>query len=269
MKTVLIDKDDLITGFGTPGMNPVETMKKVKIKLDNTQEKADLLHHKQQIIAFANSAKQERIISHNDLVKGKKADAEKHHKNFLDYETKIQDTMKLMKPVLKEMAKNERSFIFSEAIYFEPKAGETIITSDDFIILNTKYNKLAKFKRLDKDGKEVSDYRGWKGFKKVSDKWVVKDITKLSETPGDGKLLKDMTEAEISELKIDLESARVSKLSNTAKQTEKDNTITSLANQAALKRSALEIQGESAADALTQATTWYDAEVVKVEAKYT
>jgi hypothetical protein len=65
-----------------------------------------------------------------------------------------------------------------------------------------------------------------------------------------------------------IESERIKAMTATDRAKEKTAVLEGLMGQSVAMRSGLEIKGTKSTDALTQATAWYNAEAVKVEAKY-
>jgi len=265
---LLLDKDNLIIGVTIAAMAGKETNKKVKVKLQITKEMGELNNHKKQMEIYANSSKQERKSAQINLMRKRTAEAEKNHKNFLEYENKIQETMALMMPLLLKIEKMRKDLTFSEAVYFEQKEGEKLISPEEATEIRGLLADLGENKRLKEDKTEIDDYRGWKGYEKINDVWTEKEITDINDVPGSGKLASELTPGESDEVKDQLQLNRINALSSAEKDIEKASIIENLSMQAAQKRSAMEIQGKTSAKSLTDSKAWYDAEAAKVEAKY-
>jgi hypothetical protein len=91
----------------------------------------------------------------------------------------------------------------------------------------------------------------------------------LGEKPAVGfTVYSDLADTQKTEVMAWIESERIKALTTSDKAKEKTAALEGLMAQSVAMRSRLEIKGTKSTDALTQATAWYNAEVVKVEAKY-
>lgn len=116
----------------------------------------------------------------------------------------------------------------------------------------------------------IDDYRGNQYFYNDG-QWVASEvITQLGVTKS--TVVPDEYEAEAIESK-DLtdeqrEEIRLQGLTGDQKTTEKESAIQSALSQAAQMKTELEIQGSTAAKALTDSKAWYNEQVALIEAKY-
>lgn len=78
----------------------------------------------------------------------------------------------------------------------------------------------------------------------------------------------DLADADRQEIATQDEADRIAGLNGGEKNDELAAVKDSLAAQAAIMRSKLEIQGSTAAKALKDSKEWYDAEASKADAKY-
>lgn len=267
--TIILDKDNLIIGFGTPSMDPIETQKvvktlvlkdtgflEIKVLYDNLKEESE------------KSIEKMREVQ-NSLRLNKKTDAENSHKDFLEHQAEIEKIMKTLKPLLSNLDSTKKQLIREHAVYMTPKKGEEIIKDEATVTeLKNKFKALVNGKRLKKNGSEVVDYRGYKGYEKKGGAWELVEIKAIGDGIGASKKFDKFTNNEQTEIMVDIEKKRVSKLNAAEKLAEKTAAIAHALSAAAIMRSELEIQGVSEEDALAQSTAWYDAEVLNINAKY-
>ena len=149
----------------------------------------------------------------------------------------------------------------SDAVYFEPRAGEVAMDVSEVNGLIEDMQGRADGTFITLDGATVRDNRGAVYFRRVSGKWQRTHIVKLGDTvPGDA--VTEPTESEWDEIEKD----RVSALPADVKVKEKDKAMTVAMASAAGMRSELEIQADP--DALTKSQDWYRAEVARIEGLY-
>lgn len=167
-----------------------------------------------------------------------------------------------LKPLAQPLMAKRKELFMANSVYFQPKEGETIITSDEATAIETAMISATENNcYVDINLKEICDNRGKTAWSKSGGTWSSRSITKLGDEIKSGEI------TEINdEIIAQLESERISKLSAKEKEAEKTAAINSLGSQAAFMRSTLEIQGDS--KALEKSKEWYNAEVEKINLKY-
>jgi hypothetical protein len=168
--------------------------------------------------------------------------------------------------------KNKLKLIKKQAIYFQPKNGE-------YIISDQEQDKLRKIKVPDNhkmrainilkekvDTELIPDYSDCSVWKYVNNNWEEIKLNIGEDLQSNTYLTKYLTEEQKNEIAEQKEVEQIRGLSKEERTIEVNKIIENLSYNAAIKRSAFEIQGES--NALQLATEWYDEEVQKVNELY-
>ena len=193
------------------------------------------------------------------------------------YNAEYQATLESIKAIEKELAPlavamnaKIKELMNSEAVYFTPPAGETVITDEEAETITTALQSAATAgKLLADDMSQVSDYRGAVVWSDASGTWSSRTITKLGDEPGTEEILSSaLTTDQQTEISEQAETARVKALTATEKADELASALAALATEAANKKASLEITGTSTAAALKEAQAWYNEQAAIIEAKY-
>lgn len=166
------------------------------------------------------------------------------------------------------LKKRRLALIKDNAVYFEPSKNDVILTDKQVTDFKAKLVKLGKKQFLTLEGYIIDDHRNRITYFKNTDKtWTVKKIMVLGDKIDSLAVFsEDLTDSQRQEVGEYQETVRISGLSVSDKALEVESMRDSLAGQAAMMRSKLEIQEDP--DALTKAKDWYNAEVLKMEDKY-
>jgi hypothetical protein len=265
MKTILfkeIDGYEILTGFGNPAVDPIETRKAAGLVLETTEE------YKQLAALRARNAEvqEQRRMAMTDLKKekdpAKRRDAENRYKDAMMLAEQLESQAAELAP---RFAEKERTCLRDNAVYFEPRPGERIVEDAEVGRLTVAVDAAGPGYLVDTAGTAVPDFRGKVFWLKTADGWTRQDVNTIGIEPV-GKPYEDLNDSERLEVQEQLESERVAGLKAEEKNAEKAAAVDAAASQAALMRSKLEIQGD--AKALDKAREWYDAEVVRIEALY-
>ena len=162
---------------------------------------------------------------------------------------------------------NRRELFKQFAIYLNTP-NEIFITDKE---AETIIHKMKTIKNedilLDINLKEICDNRGKIVWRKISGKWMKRDISILGDDLKAGEILQNnLSESESLEITEQLESERISKLSQSEKEIEKQSMMDSIANQAVTMKLKLEIQNDL--KALEKSKEWYNSEIEKINIKY-
>lgn len=283
MKTIItqtINGHEIIKGFSDPVIEPIETLKKVTSLLSQS---AEILAAKNKIKEV--EARNKNINQTMKIIKGlyfvkdnpKSSDVDvknaaakiiiEKDKLEVEYDKRI-SLMAELKELQKNVATKRKEIFKSNVIYFDTKPSEKIIEDSEYLELFENFDNCPDNYLLKRNGVEIVDLRGVKYY--INDgAWIEKLIEKIGvELESSGKLFEDLTDEEKKEIADEIEVKRVLSLSAADKMLEKESIIELLAVQGATMRSKLEIQGSTAATALKNSKTWYDSEVLKIEAKY-
>lgn len=253
-----IDGHNVITGFDRATVDPVETAKVVNEAIKDTPEYQAVEAKKAE---YADAVRELSAIQkkYKKGVKTSREDQEKWN-HALGTMSVRQDELK---PLAQDLADRIIALRRSDAVYFEPRAGEVIRTMDEVSALAEKIKTRKAGRVIALDGSEIEDNRGRVFFRKSSGKWGRGKIVRLGDIiPKDSVLAEDVTAIQSAEIERD----RVSGLSNTVKAGEKAEALNAALNAAADMRSRLEIQSDT--KALDKSRTAYDAEVARIEGLY-
>lgn len=236
MRTIItknINGYDIVTGIDRPVIDPIATMKKVQNDLNVLPE----------LTAFKDK-----------LIEWQKERQDSERKEILLAE---------LKQLKSELKQKRKEVIKNKAVYFEPKTGEEIIAKDDPII--KKFRELKKNKALTKEGDSIPDLRGKEYWIRKDGKWVAEKIESIAtELPELAKV--KLNKTELKEYADQQEVDRINALSAEDKMAEKESVLDGLLNQAAIKKSRLELK--EIPDALAKAKQWHENKKSEIELKY-
>ena len=164
--------------------------------------------------------------------------------------------------------KKRLALIKSDAVYFLPGKDDVILTDLQVTDFKAKLVKLGRKQFLTLDGDVINDNRNRTiYFKNTNETWNIKKIMVLGEAFDTLSVFsEDLTDSQRQEIAEYEESVRISGLDIIKKGEELEMMRDSLAGQAAVMRSKLEIQGDT--EALSKAQTWFNTELSALEDKY-
>lgn len=260
-----IDGYDIIIGIGEAQIDGVATIPIVNEALKLTNEYKSVEAKKQELSVLINMTAQAMKNARDSKTQSDKNKYVTEYQQNLEKQKLVEADLKLL---VSPLQIKQQELVLKHAVYFTPKEGESIITDDEAVKIETAMNEATvKNMWIDKDLKEICDYRAQTAWSKFNGKWQKREITKLGESLNvSEKLQKDLTEKDQVEISEQLESERIAKLSAAQKEIEKSNLISGLASRANAMRGELEIQGDAAA--LKKSQEWYKAEVEKVNLRY-
>ncbi len=172
----------------------------------------------------------------------------------------------------KEKSKVKRKILIKEnAIYFTPKKGEYIISDNDCNnLIETeieKYHKLSiKIVNNKVEIKTISDYSKYVIWKKTDNRWNQINVAINNNLPVGSIIDINLTEEQKNEIIEQTEIDRISVLSQSEKDIEKQKKIILLSYEAVNMRSVLEIQDDP--EPLQKSKAWYNEQVAIIETKY-
>lgn len=257
MQTVItkeIDGYTVIQGFDRPLID-LEATKKVVGPLMEKTDEVKAVKKKGEELSRVHTARADLVRVAREKYRNK--DTSGHAKAM--YEIELRDEqIKTLSGDMQELctARNikAREVFRANAVHFEPKAGEDVVTDEEADTLKAAFISMPKGTKLLRDGTTVEDKRGVKYVKAGK----VLTVSALGEKP-DGPLLEDVTPEEFEVMRLDA-------MTTDEKAAELQTVLDGLAGQAANMRAKLEIQGD--AEALTKAQAWYAEQVAAAEAKY-
>jgi hypothetical protein len=258
MKTVLtkkIDGYDIIIGFDRPLIDQEATKKAIKGPLTDSEE-AQKVKNKSDELSRINQAKIDLSRSARVAYNNGQMDKYSNIKKEFDIrERQLEEIGGELRVLLRNMDKKRNELFTEKAVYFEPKAGEDVVSDDEANTLQALFVGLEG-EVVTRAGEKIADHRG---ARYIKDGQVV-EIKALGVVP-DGPLYESVSPEELETMRLDAMMAE-------AKVVEADNIKNSLLTQASSMRSGLEIQGDDPSVALQKSQDWYNAECAKVDEKY-
>lgn len=279
MKTILfkeIDGYEILTGFGNPAAEPEDTKAHVATLLKETDEYKQMvaLGDRRQDVTKAYNDGRVRVVKEveaavkTDKLNDELANALYNQKMVALRAERDTQLAALVNPSLQAseaMEERRKQLARENPVYSEPRPGERIVDDAEVERLTVAVAAAGPGYLVDTSGAAVPDFRGKVFWSKAADGWTRQDVNTIGIEPA-GKPYEDLSDSERLAVQEQLESERVAGLKAKEKEVEKAAAVESAAGEAALMRSKLEIQGD--AKALDKAREWYDAEVVRLEAKY-
>lgn len=300
MKTIRIKKIDgfdIVDGFGIAPIDPQATRERCKPIMEQTPEAIGIVkksderrlnygrinQHKKNASALYSrkvfeiaSGDVEKIMT---LTRDKVlAEMTAQEKAALDSEEKLMQSYQAqdliideqIKPLAAELEKKAAEILKNNPVYFEPRENEIVLTDQETSDLMRAHLAKTENQQLLQGGTYVDDFRGKQYFYKDSGGvWVESEVISALDVTMQTVVVDEYEAGAIEKADLtagQLEEIRMQALDVAGKDTEKQSVIDSTAEQAAIMRDRLDIQGDAAAD--TKARDWYNAEVVKIEAKY-
>jgi len=273
MKTVLFKEVNgykIIKGFSKLTIDPVATKKNIANLYKDTEhgKRFAILTHQLKVL-------NEAITSINPRIPGIQNDIEISLKNLglsqkeidqvIIYQNEQKEIIRELNELLVSKREKEKQLIKENPVYFEPTDCEIIKTDSEIEIL--KSIKIEENQEIDVDGNIIPNFTGIDFWVK-NDQWEKVSYDFGEEKAVDAKNYSDLTDEEKQEIIEQFETERISALNQIDKENERQKLVDQLATQAALKRSGLEIQGESPEDAFFQSQQWYNEELIKIEERY-
>ena len=163
-----------------------------------------------------------------------------------------------------------KEIVQQNAIYLTPRAGEEIVDEEEAAAFAADLAALPENTLLLRDGQQITDLRNKKYWTQDAEGvWSEGVIATLGEKyPETAVPAEELSDEQRAEIIIQLEETRIDTLSDDDRRAEFVGLAEGLKKRAALMKQELEIDGETAADALAQAQTWYQAEVQTLWEKF-
>lgn len=254
-----IDGYDIIIGIGDAQIDGVATMPIVENALRETAEYKSVESKKQELSVILNGAAQALKNARNSKTQSEKNGYVTEYQQALEKSKAIESELK---ELIAPLQAKQQELILKHAVYFTPKQGEFIITTDEATVIeNAMITATGNNKFLDINLKEICDNRGKTAWLKSGGKWLKREITKIGDELKAGEII-EINDEIISQL----EAERIASLTPVQKTDEKARIIQGLLAQSIQMKAGLEIQNDS--EALQKSQAWYNAEVQKVEIKY-
>lgn len=274
MKTVIykeIDGYQIVFGFGVPVIDPTETVKAIRPLLAGSEEMKTIEAKRSLIIGARTKASEAFIAAAGEMRKGSRAKAEKLNIDINIHIEEAEGHEKALNPMVEALEIRRRQLMQDHAIYFEPRAGEVLVEDDEAATMSERLTALGEHELMTLQGVQVGDFRGMTFWQDVTGGgiWSKVKIDKIGDDPPlTGIPEANLTPEQRAEIGAQMNAERIAALSVADRATEKATVIDSLATQAAVKRSAWEIQGVTAKKALDDSRAWYEEQVGATEEKY-
>jgi len=285
-----IDGFDVIIGFQNRPIDPVETRKQNTATILGTDEKLVLTAKQEEqdrfMIKLGEARKKaiyhlrlangyieviddiETLIPGVDVAKNTVA-SENQDKIALGHVGTLNTINEELKSFALAINEKAKEILRGNPVFFEARENEVIKSQTELDDLNQKFAGKTENQALLEDGSFVDDFRGTSYHKKTSGTWAETPIIALAVKKATStKYTDELTDTEKTEIADQKEDTRVTALSAEEKTAEYDAKVESLLSESVTMRGELEIQGVSAADALTQSQAFYDTELDKLQTKY-
>lgn len=257
-----IDGHKVITGIDKAIIDPVATKNKIlNERSEEIQPIADEVKAKQKAVIDARANRKFNVTSTGlpEETEESKAIVNKAMEELEESARKLSIACNI-----------DKNDMIENAIYFEPKNGEQIISDD----LAESIMDMSKTKEpntimtlVDNAVVIVPDYRGKRFWEKRNGKWLNIEIKNIDIKPsGDAKSNEDLTSNDIIEIENQFESDRISRLSPAQKLAEKNDLLSKVLTEAAVKKSEYEIIDDP--NALAKSQEFYRKRVSEIEDKY-
>lgn len=172
------------------------------------------------------------------------------------------------------IASEKRQALFKEhAVYFTPRSGEEIITDEEGEIIKAELDSLPEnavlSRKPDGELETVADFRDKEYWLYSVDTWTKSKITALGNKPPESAVFpKDLSAADKLEIGEQLEEERIEALAQVDRQAEFDQVLAALNREMVFFRQELEINGDTAEDALSQTQEELASRRTELETKY-
>lgn len=281
MKTVLTEKIDglsVVVGFSEPCIDRYSTEEKITPFLAELDESKE-------IVVITNKIKAQKIIIANASTlistESLKSDTDKNKVLINETESKIvaaEEAIRTYENEINELlpvlTAKKIELMQYEAVYFEPKESEIIISSEEYQTLcdmTTDDKKLV----IDVENNELSnprlvnDFRNLFYYFKDGDSWLKAKILALGlDLPENCYFWGDLTEEQQTEINNQDEADRVFKLTDEEKESEFNTKKAAVLAASISLRSEREIEGDSYEQALEVSQFCYESEIDKLKIKY-
>jgi hypothetical protein len=173
----------------------------------------------------------------------------------------------------KNLKLKEKSLIIENAVYQETGKNQIDLTEAQYnlykrnlIDIRNYHNTTKKWRFLLSNGELLNDNRGRVVWIK-NDKWKKRTLQLLTDIKETLEIWEnELTDEQKNEIIIQVEAERIIGLTQEEKEAEKNIMIDNALKASVQMRNELEILGDP--DALQKSQDWYNAEVVKIEEKY-
>ncbi len=264
MKTVLtqsIDGYDIIIAFDEALVDPEATKNIVAEKIPETPE----YHMVEDITTKLHELAKEYVDFRN---KNRMVLSSNYHEIMVDFEERRRILSNQLAESHTALQVIKNTMAIEYAIYFIPKAGEFLISDEEYEKLYNLLSTLPPHSLLTKKGAVIDDYRG---VRFVNGEGAIATIHKIGITPS-GELFENLTEESQKELLIKEEEKkemlRISLLSDTERAKELETAIDRLTEQSVFLRQKLEATRTPSDQALEESQNWLDEEIAKTRTKY-
>ena len=189
------------------------------------------------------------------------------YKNWLELKDKAHTEIK--KAYQATLAARQK-LLGEKAVYFEPKAGEELVSDEEADQIRARLKALPKKTLLTRDDDIIEDRRGEEYFESTADgSWKQKKVEKLNQTlPEDAIFQVDLTEETARMIAEDNEQTRLAALTDEERQAEFEQFQKGILREAALKSHELQIEGAPAKAALKQARDWRQTQIDELKTRY-
>lgn len=256
----VIDGIEIVRGINKLQIDPIASQSTIEAELINTSE------------FISCKAKQDEMKEKFSEASIKLTEVRGRKSSYTEYKQLYDEAMELMKEVrnlLPAVRIARRELFKTHAIYFQPNKRERIKTEVEINNIKILAENLSARKLIKSDGTLVNNYSGLSFFHKENNlrPWIKTVINNIGvDKPAGSTLLNKLSNEEKVEVKYDMNIKRISLLSESEKESEKQVELDKAIINATGMRSGLEIQND--AEALTKSQVWYNNKVTEISNLY-
>lgn len=189
------------------------------------------------------------------------------HREYKEFYEDALEIMQEVKSLLPDIEVVRKNLFETHAVYFQPGKRERIKSDAEISAIKSIAEDLPANKLIKSDGMLINNFSGMSFYHNDGSKWIKTSIDKIGvDKPLDSKLFNELSDTEKVEVLQDLNIKRISFLSISAKENEKQIELDKALISATHMRSGLEIQSDP--EALSKSQQWYNNYVLEINELY-
>jgi hypothetical protein len=261
----MIDGIEIVKGISKLTIDPAATKPVIAVEITKTPEYKACKKKQDEMNELFIQAKKKK--GESSAQRANKLLSEKLYQEYVQIYTDATAMMQEVRELLPAVNEAQKRLFQTHAVYFGPSKRERVKTDEEIQDIQNKVKGLTPNQLINSDGTIVDNYVGQSFLHKVGGKWIKTDINKVGESkPSKSKLFDELTEPEKIEASRDMETKRISLLSESEKEKEKQGLLDKVLIDAATMRSGLEIKADK--KALEKSRKWYNDTVADIEKLY-
>jgi hypothetical protein len=262
-----IDGFEIVKGISKLQIDPIASKEVIYNELMKTPEFIACAEKQNEVNSKFVQAGAKRKQAHVAATQRNKTLSEALYTEFKQLYDQAMELMKEVRNLLPAVKAAKKELYKTHAVYFNPGKNEKIKTESEIESIKTIAKNLPKDKSITSDGTLIDNYSGMSFYHKENGVWIETFINKVGVNKPDGSVLFDvLSGAEQVEALHDINVKRISLLSTSEKESEKQVKLKDALTNARIKRSEFEIQNDP--EALTKSQAWYEDQVAEINDLY-